>query len=118
MCKTGSYIDSYQSSAAERPAADARAVGGCRLRRRGARPLQWPVWRRRPLAAQVHALAKIIPPGLRVVERLLRTALAQHLARAYDVAAVGDLQGLAGGVVGDQDRDAVVPQVADDRLDA
>ena len=44
--------------------------------------------------------------------------MAEHLAGADHVAAVGDLQRLADLVVGDQDGDAVLPQFADDLLDA
>jgi len=43
--------------------------------------------------------------------------MAEHLAGPDHVAAVGDRQRLPLAVVGDEDRDAVVPQPLDDLLD-
>jgi len=74
--------------------------------------------RRGGTVAQVHVLAEIILSGLGMIQDFIRPSMTEHFARPDHVAAVGDLQGLANLVVGDEDGDAVVLQAANDRLDA
>ena len=59
-------------------------------------------WRR---FAQFHAVAEIVLARFGIAEHLLRRPLAEHLAGADHVTAIGDLQCLARRVVGDQNRD-------------
>ena len=52
-----------------------------------------------------------------MVEHFIGGAVAEHLAGADHVAAVGDRQRLPLAVIRDQDRDSIVPQPRDDLLD-
>ena len=56
--------------------------------------------------------------GFGMIQDGLGITVAQDLATVDDVIAVGDGQGLTFAVVGEQDRDAAVAQLADDVLDA
>ena len=69
---------------------------------------------RRAAMTQVHVLAEIILAGLGVAEDLVGAAVAEHLAVANHVAAVGDLQRLPHLVVGDEDGNAFRAQALDD----
>ena len=61
-------------------------------------------------ASDVHVFAEVVLAGFGVGEHLVGRAVAEHLAVADHVAAVGDLQRLADLVVGDQDGDPLVAQ--------
>ena len=63
---------------------------------------------KRPLrrGADVEPFAEVVFAGFGVLQHFGRPAVAEHLAAADHVAAIGDLQRLAHLVVGDQDRNA------------
>src|SRR6266567_1660223 len=71
------------------------------------------------LVSRLHPelFAEIQPPHFRVVDDVLSIALAQHFTRIDDVGAVRETKGLAHVVVGDENADAALFQVADEILD-
>ena len=79
-----------------------------------------------PRALKPEFLAKVKAAYIRIVDDLFRTALGQDLPGIDDIGAVGQAERFAHIVVGDQDADAAVGEVADqilnvadrDRIDA
>ncbi len=72
----------------------------------------------RAVELYVQSIAEVVLAGLGIHEHLPRPAVAENAALADHVAAVGDLERLADLMVGDQDADAAIAEVADDGLDA
>ena len=68
--------------------------------------------------AEIHVVAEVALAGFGVAEDFVGCAVAENLAGSNDVAAVRDLKRLANLVVGDENRYAIAPQIADDLLDA
>src|SRR5262249_62095128 len=68
-------------------------------------------------AAVVEPGPQVFIDGNRVVNDLLRRAVRPHLAVLDEITAIGNFQGLADVVIGQQDADALVAQVADDGAD-
>src|SRR6185369_9566536 len=70
-----------------------------------------------PRALKPEFLAKVKAAYIRIVDDLFRTALSQDLPGIDDIGAVGQPQRFAHIVVGDQDADTAVGEVADQVLD-
>src|SRR6185369_17288353 len=70
-----------------------------------------------PRALKPEFLAKVKTAYIRIVDNFFRTALGQDLPGIDDIGAVGQPQRFAHIVVGDQDADTAVGEVADQVLD-
>src|SRR5262245_8111362 len=107
-----------QSPAANRGAGVAVAAVLCAARQTAAADRACVRTRRPAFDLQLQSFAEVVLAGFRIAQHLLRVSMAKHLAAADHIAAIRDLQRLAGRMIRDQDRDTLALQIADDHLNA
>ena len=71
----------------------------------------------RKKALKAEFLAKVKAPYIRIVDDLIRAALRQDFPGIDDIGAVGETERFPHIVVGDQDADAAIGEMADQILD-
>src|SRR4051794_9215617 len=82
-----------------------------------------PAWRCRPVAtakpaaSQAEFLAEIKPANVRIVDDVVGATFHQHFPGVDDVGAISEAKCLAHIVVGDEDTDTAIGEMADQRLD-
>ena len=72
---------------------------------------------RAKIALEAEFLAKVKAAYIRIVDDFFRTALGQDLPGIDDIGTVGQAERFAHIVIGDQDADAAIGEVADEILD-